>query len=83
MIPALVLMLTVSAALTLAVQPQTRWNRSPSRPWPTWASIRTGCWPRPQATSARAGETVTPLQHLWALSVAAQVLLAAYCCWPG
>jgi peptidoglycan/LPS O-acetylase OafA/YrhL len=74
-IPALVLTLTVSAALTLAVQPQTRWESFAEQTLASLGFHQNWLLATTAGDYARAGETVTPLQHLWALSVAAQVLL--------
>ncbi|KAA0118860.1 acyltransferase [Mycolicibacterium sp. P9-22] len=74
-IPALVLTLTVSAGLTLAVQPQTRWESFAEQTLANLGFYQNWLLATTAGDYVQAGETVTPLQHLWALSVAAQVLL--------
>ena len=75
-IPALVLALTVSAGLTLTVQPQTRWESFAEQILANLGFYQNWLLTTSAGDHVQAGETVTPLQHLWALSVAAQVLLA-------
>lgn len=75
-IPALVLMLTTSAALTLAVQPQTRWESFAEQTLAGLGFYQNWLLAWTAGDYGQAAETVTPLQHLWALSVAVQVLLA-------
>lgn len=75
-IPALVLTLTVSAGLTLLVQPQTRWESFAEQTLANLGFYQNWLLATAAGEYVQAGETVTPLQHLWALSVAVQVLLA-------
>ncbi len=74
--PALVLTLTVCAGLTLAVQPQTRWESFAEQTLANLGFYQNWLLATTAGDYVQAGETVTPLQHLWAVSVAAQVLLA-------
>ncbi|MGW0161250.1 acyltransferase family protein [Mycobacterium sp. NPDC003323] len=76
LIPALVLMLAVSAGLTVLVQPQTRWESFAEQTLPSLGFFQNWTLATTAGDYLQAGETVTPLQHLWAVSVAAQVLLA-------
>lgn len=75
-IPALVLTLTVCAGLTLAVQPQTRWEAFAEQTLASLGLYQNWLLATTAGDYVQAGETVTPLQHLWAMSVAAQVLAA-------
>lgn len=75
-IPALVLTLAVAGGLTLAVQPQTRWESFAEQILANLGFYQNWLLATTAGDYVQAGETVTPLQHLWALSVAAQVLLA-------
>nr|WP_234807508.1 acyltransferase family protein [Mycolicibacterium bacteremicum] len=75
LIPALVLMLAASAALTVLVQPQTRWESFAEQTLPSLGFYQNWMLATTAGDYVQAGETVTPLQHLWALSVAGQVLL--------
>ena len=76
LIPAVVVMLTVSAGLTMLVQPQSRWESFAEQLPPSLGFYQNWHLATSAAHYVQAAETVTPLQHLWALSVAAQVLLA-------
>ncbi len=74
-IPALVLLLSTAAGLTLLVQPQTRWEAFAEQTLAGLGFYQNWWLSTTAADYVQAEETVTPLQHLWALSVAAQVLL--------
>lgn len=78
MVPPLVWVLAVCAVLTVLVQPQTRWEPFADQ---TLASL--GFYQNWQLLQSaddyvQAGETVTPLHHLWALSVLGQFTLALF-----
>ena len=75
-IPALILVLAVSAGLTLTLQPQTRWEAFAEQTLANLGWYQNWLLATTVGDYVQAGETVTPLQHLWALSVAAQVLTA-------
>ncbi|MFV8241858.1 acyltransferase family protein [Mycolicibacterium peregrinum] len=75
-VPPLVLVLAVCAVLTVLVQPETRWEAFADQ---TLASL--GFYQNWQLLGSaddyvQAGETVTPLHHLWALSMLGQFTLA-------
>lgn len=76
LVPALVLMLAVSAVLTVLVQPQTRWESFAEQTLPSLGFYQNWLLATTAGDYFQAGQTVTPLQHLWALSVAGQVMLA-------
>nr|MDT0527201.1 acyltransferase [Streptomyces sp. DSM 41633] len=68
-VPPLVLVLVVSAVLTVLIQPQTRWESFAEQ---TLAGL--GFYQNWQLLGSaddyvQAGEAVTPLHHLWAVSV--------------
>ncbi|MGU3497980.1 acyltransferase family protein [Mycobacterium sp. C31M] len=76
MAPALVLLLAVATGLTILVQPQTRWESFAEQMLPSLGFYQNWHLATTAADYVQAGQTVTPLQQLWALSVAGQVLLA-------
>jgi peptidoglycan/LPS O-acetylase OafA/YrhL len=74
-VPALVVVVAVCAALTVLIQPQTRWEDFADQ---TLAGL--GFYQNWQMLGSvgdylQAGEAVTPLYHLWVVSAAGQVLL--------
>lgn len=75
-VPPLVLVLVVSAVLTVLIQPQTRWESFAEQ---TLAGL--GFYQNWQLLGSaddyvQAGAAVTPLHHLWAVSVLGQFALA-------
>src|ERR1700739_1695416 len=84
LVPALVVVLAGCALLTILVQPQTRWETFADQ---SLASLRYyQNWQLANTASdyLRAGEAVSPLQHIWSMSVQGQyyiafLLLAAGC----
>src|SRR5271157_2296645 len=76
LLPALVVVLAGSALLTILVQPQTRWETFADQ---SLASL--GYYQNWELTSTasnylRAGEAVSPLQHIWSMSVQGQFYVA-------
>ncbi|MGB3481376.1 MAG: acyltransferase family protein [Mycobacterium sp.] len=76
LLPALVVVLAVCAVLTVLIQPQTRWESFAEQ---TLASL--GYYQNWQLASTagdylRASEAVSPLQHLWSMSVQGQFFIA-------
>lgn len=75
LLPALVFLLAVCAALTVTVQPQTRWEAFADQTlaslgfYQNWQLIWTA------GDYLQASEAVTPLQHLWVVSVVGQVMV--------
>ena len=73
--PALVLVLAVSAVLTVIVQPQTRWEAFADQTLASlgfqqnWLLIWTA------SDYLQASEAVTPLQHMWIVSLAGQFVV--------
>ena len=75
LLPALVVVLAAGAVLTILIQPQTRWETYADQSlaslgyYQNWELIRT------VSDYLRAGETVSPLQHIWSMSVQGQFFL--------
>ncbi|WP_166903785.1 acyltransferase family protein [Mycobacterium sp. DL440] len=75
-VPPLVLVLVVSAVLTVLIQPQTRWESFAEQTLAGLGFYQN--WQLLQSANdyVQAGEAVTPLHHLWAVSVLGQFALA-------
>lgn len=76
LLPALVLVLVVCAALTIAVQPQTRWETFADHSLASLGYYQNWELADTAGDYLAAGEAVSPLQHLWSMSVQGQFLLA-------
>lgn len=76
LLPALVLVLAVSAVLTVLIQPQTRWEAFADQSLASMGYFQNWHLAATAADYARAGEAVSPLQHLWSMSVQGQVFVA-------
>ncbi|HTM83463.1 MAG TPA: acyltransferase family protein [Mycobacterium sp.] len=74
-LPALVLVLAVSAALTVLVQPQTRWEAFADQTLASLGFYQNWLLAGTASDYVQASETVTPLQHLWVLSVLGQFVV--------
>ncbi len=78
LVPPLVLVVVVSAVLTVLVQPETRWEAFADQTlaglgfYQNWELLGSA------DDYVQAGETVTPLHHLWAVSVLGQFALAFF-----
>ncbi|WP_326548274.1 acyltransferase family protein [Mycolicibacterium sp. ND9-15] len=76
LLPALVVVLAASAVLTVLVQPQTRWEAFADQSvaslfyWQNWYLADTA------TDYLRAGQSVSPLQHIWSMSVQGQFFIA-------
>lgn len=76
LLPALVVVLAASAVLTILVQPETRWETFADQSlaslgyYQNWELLRTA------SDYLRAGESVSPLQHIWSMSVQGQFYIA-------
>lgn len=84
LLPALVVVLTGCALLTVVMQPQTRWETFADQSlaslgyYQNWELVGT------ESSYLKAGEAVSPLQHIWSMSVQGQfdiafLLLVAGC----
>lgn len=78
LLPPLVLVVVVSAVGTVLVQPQTRWEAFADQTlaglgfYQNWQLLQSA------DVYVQAGEAVTPLHHLWAISVLGQFTLAFF-----
>ena len=72
LLPALVVVLAASALLTILVQPETRWETFADQSLASLGYFQN--WELANTTSdyLRAGEGVSPLQHIWSMSVQGQ-----------
>ncbi|WP_280833265.1 acyltransferase family protein [Mycolicibacterium frederiksbergense] len=76
LLPPLVLVLSVSAVLTVAIQPQTRWEAFADQTlaslgfYQNWQLVQTA------DDFVQASAAVTPLHHLWVISVLGQFFVA-------
>lgn len=76
LLPALVVVLVVSALLTVLVQPETRWETFARQILASLGYYQNWELANTASDYLRAGETVSPLQHLWSMSVQGQFYLA-------
>ncbi len=76
LLPALVVVLTASAALTVLIQPQTRWETFADQSLASLGYYQNWELARTASDYLRAGESVSPLQHIWSMSVQGQFYIA-------
>jgi peptidoglycan/LPS O-acetylase OafA/YrhL len=76
LLPALVVVLTGSAVLTILVQPQTRWEAFADQSLASLGYYQNWQLAHTAADYLRAGEAVSPLQHIWSMSVQGQFYIA-------
>jgi peptidoglycan/LPS O-acetylase OafA/YrhL len=76
-LPALVVVVAASGVMTLLVQPRTRWETFADHSLSTFGFMQNWQLAHSAGTYAPAGEAVSPLQHMWAMSVLGQFLLAS------
>ncbi|MCW2687265.1 MAG: putative acyltransferase [Mycobacterium sp.] len=76
LLPALVVVLAASAVLTILVQPETRWETFADQSLASLGYFQN--WELADTASdyLRAGEAVSPLQHIWSMSVQGQFYIA-------
>ena len=84
LVPALVLVLAGCALLTIVVQPQTRWETFADQSLSSLGYYQNWELANTASDYLRAGEAVSPLQHIWSMSVQGQfyigfLLLVAGC----
>ena len=84
LVPALVVVLAGCAVLTILVQPQTRWETFADQSLASLGYYQNWELANTAADYLRAGEAVSPLQHIWSMSVQGQfyvgfLLLIAGC----
>ena len=76
LLPALVVVLTAAAILTILVQPQTRWETFADQSLASLGYFQNWELAATASDYLRAGEAVSPLQHIWSMSVQGQFYLA-------
>jgi peptidoglycan/LPS O-acetylase OafA/YrhL len=76
LLPALVVVLAASAVLTFLVQPQTRWETFADQSLASLAYYQNWELADTASNYLRAGEAVSPLQHIWSMSVQGQFYIA-------
>src|SRR6476661_1923559 len=76
LLPALVVVLAASAVLTILVQPETRWETFADQSLASLGYFQNWELASTAADYLRAGEAVSPLQHIWSMSVQGQFYLA-------
>jgi peptidoglycan/LPS O-acetylase OafA/YrhL len=76
LLPALVIVLAVGAVLTILVQPQTRWETFADQSLASLGYFQNWELSATASNYLRAGEAVSPLQHIWSMSVQGQFYIA-------
>ncbi len=76
LLPALVVVLAASAVLTILIQPQTRWETFADQSLASLGYYQNWELTRRASDYLRAGEAVSPLQHMWSMSVQGQFYIA-------
>jgi peptidoglycan/LPS O-acetylase OafA/YrhL len=76
LVPALVVVLAACALLTFLVQPQTRWETFADQSLASLGYYQNWELATTASDYLRAGEAVTPLQHIWSMSVQGQFYIA-------
>jgi len=76
LLPALVVVLAAAAVLTILVQPETRWETFADQSLASLGYYQNWELANTAANYLRAGETVSPLQHIWSMSVQGQFYIA-------
>lgn len=76
LVPALVVVLAGCALLTILVQPQTRWETFADQSLASLGYYQNWELANTAADYLRAGEAVSPLQHIWSMSVQGQFYIA-------
>ncbi|MEZ0355687.1 acyltransferase family protein [Mycobacterium sp. SA01] len=76
LLPALVVVLAAGAVLTVLIQPQTRWETFADQSLSSLAYYQNWELSATESNYLRAGEAVSPLQHIWSMSVQGQFYLS-------
>jgi peptidoglycan/LPS O-acetylase OafA/YrhL len=76
LLPALVVVLAASAVMTILIQPETRWETFADQSLASLGYYQNWELAITASDYLRAGETVTPLQHIWSMSVQGQFYLS-------
>ena len=72
LLPALVVVLAAAAVLTILVQPETRWGTFADQSLASLGYFQNWELANTASDYLRAGEAVSPLQHIWSMSVQGQ-----------
>ncbi|MBV9089248.1 MAG: acyltransferase [Mycobacteriaceae bacterium] len=75
LLPALVVVLAASAVLTILIQPETRWETFADQSLASLGYYQNWELASTASNYLRAGEAVSPLQHIWSMSVQGQFYL--------
>jgi peptidoglycan/LPS O-acetylase OafA/YrhL len=76
LLPALVVVLAASAVMTILVQPETRWEAFADQSLASLGYYQNWELADTASNYLRAGEAVSPLQHIWSMSVQGQFYIA-------
>ncbi len=76
LVPALVVVLAASTVLTVLVQPETRWETFADQSLASLGYFQNWELADTASNYLRAGEAVSPLQHIWSMSVQGQFYIA-------
>ncbi len=76
LLPALIVVLAASAVLTVLIQPETRWETFADQSLASLGYYQNWELAATAADYLRAGEAVSPLQHIWSMSVQGQFYVA-------
>ncbi|MEB3021874.1 acyltransferase family protein [[Mycobacterium] crassicus] len=76
LLPALVVVLAACAGLTIWIQPQTRWETFADQSLASLGYYQNWELANTASDYLRAGEAVSPLQHIWSMSVQGQFYLS-------
>jgi peptidoglycan/LPS O-acetylase OafA/YrhL len=76
LLPALVVVLAAGAVLTILVQPQTRWETFADQSLASLGYYQNWELSATASNYLRAGEAVSPLQHIWSMSVQGQFYIS-------
>jgi peptidoglycan/LPS O-acetylase OafA/YrhL len=76
LLPALVVVLAAGAALTILVQPQTRWETFADQSLASLGYYQNWELSATASDYLRAGEAVSPLQHIWSMSIQGQFYIS-------
>ncbi|WP_395311844.1 acyltransferase family protein [Mycobacterium sp. AMU20-3851] len=76
LLPALIVVLAAGAVLTILIQPETRWETFADQSLASLGYYQNWELANTAADYLRAGETVSPLQHIWSMSVQGQFYIA-------
>ncbi|MEZ0052836.1 peptidoglycan/LPS O-acetylase OafA/YrhL [Mycobacterium sp. MAA66] len=76
LLPALVVVLAAAAILTITIQPETRWETFADQSLASLFYFQNWELADTASNYLRAGEAVSPLQHIWSMSVQGQFYVA-------